>query len=191
MADLLEKLKKNDRDAWAGFYNAHANAIYRYAMFRNGKDVAVAEEITQQTFLTAVDRIDSFVGNTDKLPGWLFGIARIELLRHFRSRDPILGTAVNLDEIAVVGAMPEEGIAPEVYADSAEDSLIDKVLEEMPEMQGRVLQLKYCEELSVEEISIQTGRTAKSIESLLARARAAFQKLYRRFSREMERGDGK
>ena len=99
MTATLEKLKSNDRDAWARLYETNVNGIYRYAMFRCGSDVAAAEEITQQVFLAAVDRLDSFSGAEDKLPGWLFGIARIEILLHFRRRDPVMTAAVNMDEV--------------------------------------------------------------------------------------------
>lgn len=151
-------------------------------MFRCGSDVSAAEEITQQVFLTAVDRIESFSGAEEKLPGWLFGIARIELLRHFRRKDPVMGSAVSMDDVFLEPAVTDEAVSDDGMG------MVDKALAKMPETQRQVLVFKYCEDISVSEISQRTGRTQKSVESLLSRGREAFKKFYTQILGEMERG---
>ncbi|MFA7230767.1 MAG: sigma-70 family RNA polymerase sigma factor [Victivallaceae bacterium] len=182
MTATLEKLKRNDREAWSELYEANVNGIYRYSMFRCSSNVSASEEITQQVFLTAVDRIESFSGAEDKLPGWLFGIAKIEILRHFRRKDSIMASAININDVFIEPAATDET----AFDDGM--GMVDKVLAKMQETQRQVLVFKYCEDISVSEISQRTGRTQKSVESLLSRGREAFKKFYTQILGETERG---
>jgi len=53
-----------------------------------------------------------------------------------------------------------------------------RVLDDLPEPYAQVLEAKYGDGMSVEEMAQQLGLTAISVQSLLARAREAFRKLW-------------
>lgn len=178
LVSILEKLKNNDRDTWESFYNSNVNGIYRYIMYRCGNNKAPAEDITQQVFLVAVDKINSFSGSNEKLPSWLFGIARIEVLRHFQHNKIFINASVNLNELSV------EDTKPEVYVEFEDECLVDQVLNNLSDGHSEVLVYKYCDQLSVKDISTKTGRSNKAIESLLTRAREAFKKSYKQMQQE-------
>jgi RNA polymerase sigma-70 factor, ECF subfamily len=178
LAGILKKLKNNDRDAWEKFYNSNVNGIYRYVMSRCNNDKAPVEDITQQVFLAAVDKINFFSGADEKLPSWLFGIARIEVLRHFQHNKVFVHSTDNLDEL------PSENAEANIYAEIEEESIVDQVLNNLSDGHSEVLVYKYCDQLSVKEISTKTGCSNKAIESLLTRAREAFKKYYKQMQQE-------
>ena len=174
MAEILASLKSNRREAWENFYNTNVNSIYRYVMYRCNNDKTAAEDITQEVFLTAVDKIDSFSGSDEKLTGWLFGITKIEILRYFqRNNKRYVEFSDNSDEFLMANSEPE------VYTESEDECVVDQVLGSLAENQREVLVYKYCDRLSVKEISHRTGRSDKAVESLLTRAREAFKKFYK------------
>src|SRR6185503_6359167 len=58
--------------------------VYSYLVSRSGGDVALAEDLTQQTFIAAIDQRSRFDGRADTVT-WLCGIARHKLADHFRA----------------------------------------------------------------------------------------------------------
>lgn len=186
---MLRELRENDGKAWAKLYEANANSIYRYAHARCSGDVHAAEEIVQQVFMTAIDKVGTFSGGEDKLTNWLFGIAKIETVRRFGRKDRILDNALSLDEFDAEAMIADgnAGIAPEAEVG---DMLIDRTIAAIPEAQGKMLLYKYCEGLSVNDIASMTGRTVKAIESLLSRGRNSFRKHYCRLKTQELREGG-
>ena len=64
-------------------YDETARAVYRYLFRLCGGEAALAEDLTQETFLTAVGRFKD--GRGDEVSAqWLMGVARHKLLEHHR-----------------------------------------------------------------------------------------------------------
>src|SRR6187402_1565815 len=81
--DELQKALADDAgfEAW---YRRSLPRVYSYLMSRGGGDAALAEDLTQQTFVTAIDQRSRFDGRSDTVT-WLCGIARHKLADHFRA----------------------------------------------------------------------------------------------------------
>jgi len=62
-----------------------ANALLRYALARIG-DRSTAEDLIQDTLVTAVDKLSEFAGDSS-LRTWLLGILRHKILDHYRWRE--------------------------------------------------------------------------------------------------------
>ncbi|QSH42339.1 RNA polymerase sigma factor [Lentisphaerota bacterium ZTH] len=172
MVSLQQKLKDGDREAWEELYNANVNSLYRYIMSSCGNSKSLSEDIVQNAFLAAVNRIDFFSGGDEKLADWLFGIARIELLQYFRQQKRQVKV---YDTPEFLNAAPCSAARTETDND---ENMVDQVLNMIPEHYRTILLHKYCDRLSVNDISRKTGRSSKAVESLLTRARAAFKKTY-------------
>ena len=111
---------------------------------------------------------------------WLCQICRNTIVDQFRSKDHPKGLTVpfeDSDEIRVALETlstlstddPEESLLGEqIYR------LVHVVLDHLPTRYGNVLELKYIQGLSVKEIAASMQVRPKAVESLLARARAAF-----------------
>ena len=79
-AHLIERLKRGDEHAFLQLYDLHRASIYRFLMHMTGS-LALAEELTQEVFVTILDSICAgTIGRFDPqrgtLEGYLLGIAR-------------------------------------------------------------------------------------------------------------------
>src|SRR3954467_8309907 len=73
-----------DNRAFESWHRRTLPPVYAYLVSRCGGDVALAEELAQQTFVAAIDQRSRFDGRSDVVT-WLCGIARHKLADHFRS----------------------------------------------------------------------------------------------------------
>jgi len=78
----LARRAAGDPDAFTDLYRRYLPGIYRYHLARTGH-VQEAEDLTAQTFLTALESIRSFRGQ-GSFSSWLFGIASHKLADHYR-----------------------------------------------------------------------------------------------------------
>jgi RNA polymerase sigma-70 factor (ECF subfamily) len=78
----LARRVPHDPDAFTELYHRYLPGIYRYHLARTGH-VQEAEDLTAQTFLTALESITSFRGK-GSFSSWLFGIASHKLADHYR-----------------------------------------------------------------------------------------------------------
>lgn len=86
-AGLVAGLKRRDPDAFVAFFEAHADRVYRLALGMLGNETD-AEEITQMTFISAMEAIDRFEPRA-KLDTWLYRIAHNHALMLARKRRPV------------------------------------------------------------------------------------------------------
>ena len=176
---LVEKLLARDERAFAEFFDTYAPRLFRFAMRRTA-DEDLAEEITQTTLIAAVGKLKTWRGEAS-LFTWLCTISRRQLIDHWRktARQPELRP---LDDAPDVRAALESLAAGGDGQDAA-DKLIDSqrlaervqiTLDYLPDRYGDVLEWKYLQGLSVNEIAQRLASTPKAVESTLTRARHAF-----------------
>src|SRR5262245_36105706 len=83
-ARLVRQLRQGDAEAGRQFVREHYPAIYRYLLYLTGRREA-AEDLTQETFLQAWRRLETF-DDRGPLRPWLHRIARREFLQALRSQ---------------------------------------------------------------------------------------------------------
>ena len=86
-AELIDQIRAGDKAACAQCVEMHAPAIYRLALRMVG-DPEEAEDVMQETFLSAFRAIESFEGRSG-LATWLFRIANNVALMRLRKRQPL------------------------------------------------------------------------------------------------------
>ena len=169
----------DDADAFAAFYERTLPRIFGYFRHRCGGTAGVAEELTQETFLTAVRVLRSGQPVAAPLP-WLFGIARHKLLDYYRrearrAATPLVSWEEWRDGGSESGGF-DLGTAPWAEEGWRERTLT--ALAAVPVTQRQALALRYLDGLSVPEIAAALGRSVHAVESLLARGRAGFKRAY-------------
>lgn len=79
-------LRQRDSAAFATFFDTHVDRVYRLAMGILGNE-ADAEEVTQATFVSAMESIDHFEPHA-RLSTWLYRIAHNHAMMLIRRRHP-------------------------------------------------------------------------------------------------------
>jgi RNA polymerase sigma-70 factor (ECF subfamily) len=161
----------SDERQFRTWYDQVAPRVYAYLVSRCSSAV-VAEELTQQTFIAAVRQAATYDGRDDAVP-WLIGIARHHLASHFRTleREERRRERMVLRELTVM----DEG---REWAQVRRRDSVARALRSLPAMQRAVLVLRFFDGLAVREIAAEIGRSESAAESLLGRARIAFERAY-------------
>jgi len=148
-------------------YDRGLREVYGYLFARCGQR-AVAEELTSETFMAAVDAARR--GGADVGMPWLMGVARHKLVDHWQAQ------AREERSLRAVG----DEVAPE---EDPWDVRLDAVrargtLAQLGPHHRAALTLRYLDDLPVPEVAALLGRTVHATEALLVRARAAFRRTY-------------
>jgi RNA polymerase sigma-70 factor (ECF subfamily) len=160
-----------DERGFRAWYDRVAPRVYAYLISRAGS-ASLAEELTQQTFIAAVRQASTFDGRADAVP-WLIGIARHMLASHFRTleREERRRERMVLRELTV-------GDEDTEWARVRRRDAVARALRTLPAMQRAVLVLRFFDRLPVRDIATEIGRSESATESLLGRARAAFERAF-------------
>jgi RNA polymerase sigma-70 factor, ECF subfamily len=98
---LLRRMVAGDEAAFTLLYRRKHPAIYRFALHMSG-NAAIAEDVTQEVFMTLVRDAKRFDPARGTLGGFLFGVARNHLRRRWeqeRNSVPLPESADELDAI--------------------------------------------------------------------------------------------
>ena len=175
-AKLVEKLRSGDSAAMEEFYNIYRSRLYTLVLEQVDRDHAVAEDLVQETFLAALGSLDKFRGDS-QLYTWLRSIALHKINDFYRRkvREPKpQESPPDFDAMKQLEQTGGDEPAPLTVLEFEETrQSVHQALEGLPQDYQEVLVLKYLEEMPVLEISQVMGRSPKSVEGLLARARKA------------------
>jgi RNA polymerase sigma-70 factor (ECF subfamily) len=167
---LQRAVLAGDEQAWKILYDGAFPGLYRYVLWRCGGLRDPAEEVVQETWLTAVRRLRSFDPASGNFAAWLRGIAANLLRNHFRREIRRARRTQPLDG------------EPTAALDEARHEQAERValaLSALPEHYESVLRAKYLDGRSVVAIAEAREESPKAVESLLTRARQAFREAYR------------
>lgn len=151
-------------------YRETIDALYGFVSRRCGGDRALAEDVTQETWLRAV-REWRRTGPPERPLAWLTTVARNLLLNHVRRAPP-----APLEGIppAMLLAAVENGGGPHPLRRLEEEEQADAfrmALGRLSEPHARVLEAFYWERQPVADIAGLLGITERAVEGRLRRAR--------------------
>jgi RNA polymerase sigma-70 factor (ECF subfamily) len=170
---LRDAVLAGDEQAWRTWYDESFAGLYAYVLWRCGGLRDRADEVVQETWLTAVRRLGTFDPGAGPFAGWLRGIAANLLRNHFRREGRRRRRTRPLGE-GMTACGPAGGGLEE--RDRAER--VARALGALPGRYEAALRAKYLDGQSVAEIAARTGDSPKAVESLLTRARQAFRDAY-------------
>ncbi len=154
--------------AWRQLFAWHFDAVYRFCLVLAAGRRELAEETTQQVFVTAARQIGRFDPRRGEFRAWLLGIARNRFLvlqakeRRRRHHE----------------ALSEQGDS-EAGGGREADLYVHEALARLPADYRRALESKYLKRLTMKEMAQAKGISIEAIESLLRRARDRFAQAYK------------
>jgi RNA polymerase sigma-70 factor (ECF subfamily) len=180
-ADLVDRLRAGDESAFVALVGLYQQRMLRLAEMTVGSR-AVAEEVTQDTWLAVVRGVERFEGRST-LKTWLFHIllnrARSTASREVRAGRPEQNVDERFDRSGAWVTPPEP------WADRADDRVVaahlaervQQLLPQLPDSQRQVVVLRDLEGQSPQDVAAVIGITDGNQRVLLHRGRAQLRQL--------------
>lgn len=162
---LVNRAKGGDSEAFAQLYDHYVDTIHRYVYYRVGSR-QLTEDLTSETFLRALRRIETFTWQGRDFGAWLVTIARNLVADHFKSSrfrlEVTTADMVDSDHL-------EESPEGEVMAAFTNTALLEAV-QRLNAQQQECLVLRFLQGLSVAETARIMGKNEGAIKTLQYRA---------------------
>ena len=190
-SQTLERARAGNEDAFRRLTDPYRRELHVH-IYRIVGSVQDAEDLLQETFLAAWRGLDHFEGRAVR--AWLYRIATnraLDALRATRRRPEDLQRTTEMPEPtryaeaiwlepypdALLGSIPDQAPGPEARYETKEAIELGFIvgLQHLPPQQRAVLVLRDVLGYRAEEAADMLDTSAQSVNSLLRRARAAFE----------------
>lgn len=166
-AELLLKAARGDEAAFLLLYERHRTVVFRFACRMLGSST-LAEDITQECFLSILRRPEAFRAERASLRTYLCAIARHLALKQLRR----LGQETTVDdppEAASSGTAPKDPLRRVMDEEAAE--AVRVAVQTLPPLQREAVLLFEYEEMSLADIAAACETDVGTVKSRLHRAR--------------------
>ncbi len=175
-AEIVRGLHDGRPDAWQALHDAYAPRVWQGVARLLGQASADVADVVQETMLAAARSARSYDPVKGSLWVWLWGIARNQVLLHYRRRER-QDRWKHCDILAEWSNRAEP--PPLELLESAElQALVRAALIELDGPYETLLTAKYLEGDSVGQIASREKTTETAVRSKLARAREAFRQVF-------------
>ena len=170
--ELVAAAIDGDAEAFASLFRSTVAIVHRFLQARCG-DAALAEDLTQDTFIRAMRAITtSFRGGSSEFIAWVVRIARNRFLDHVKSGRVRWEVAVDNVPITIGTANPEKDVLATI-----EGLDLRRALSNLTSEQQEVILLRFLQGLQISEVATVTGRSEGAVKALQFRALRALQKI--------------
>ena len=173
---LVERAQAGDVEAFGQLYDRYLDTVFRYIYFRVGSRT-LAEDLTQEAFLRALRRINSFTWQGRDIGAWLVTIARNLVADHFKSgRYRLEMSTAEVLEADREDRNPEGSPEAAVVSMMTNQTLLEAVRRLGAEQQECIV-LRFLHGFSVAETARAMGKNEGAIKALQYRAVRALARL--------------
>jgi RNA polymerase sigma-70 factor (ECF subfamily) len=163
--------RDGDAGAFEALYRTHVGRVYGLCLRMCG-DPGLAEELTQDAFVQAWKKLDTFKGNS-AFGTWLHRVAANTVLQHFRREGRRRGREFSLEVSEAAGNVPVRAAETGVAMD------LEAALDHLPEGARAVFVLHDVEGFKHTEIAEMMGTAPGSSKAQLHRARKLLREVLR------------
>ena len=157
---LISRAAGGDREAFGRLYERYSLRVFRHAYFLTG-DSALAEDVTAQTFLNALEAIPRYEKRGVAFTSWLLRIACNLVINYKKSSKN--GHAQLPDALEA----PSSFYSPEAAAQTnADGELVWSHVRTLSPDQRRVIVMRFLDDLSYEQIAGILGKSVGAVRVL-------------------------
>lgn len=173
-AVLVKNYVDGDENALSVLIKRHQSKIYGF-IYSKVTDRDIADDIFQDTFIKVIKTLKSNAYNEEgKFLPWVMRISHNLIVDHFR-RNKKMPMFRETEEFSIFSIMTDNSpnVENRIITEQVESDL-QRLIEELPDDQKEVLQMRIYQDLSFKEIADLTG---VSINTALGRMRYALMNL--------------
>lgn len=168
---LVKRALENNKQAWLELVKRYEGLVYNYAlrMVSNRDD---ALDLMQEVFLSVFRNLAAWRGESS-FKNWMMTIAHHRCIEHYRRRK-----SFEADYDFEQEASTADWDSPEaVYSGQQQGQRLVRAMQELPIEQRVVVELKFFQHLSLQEIAQQTETPLNTVKSRLYGAVSKLQEL--------------
>ena len=173
--ELISRVLAGDPSAERALYDAHVDRVFRLA-YRMAGDMDRAQDYTQETFIRAFSRLQTFRGDAS-LSTWLGSIAISVTLNGLRKVRRQNEREVGLDDFTPAGQTRRE-------AEPDLKTRLNQAIDDLPEGYRAVFVMHDVEGYTHEEIGASLGVHPGTSKAQLFRARARLREALADFAKD-------
>jgi RNA polymerase sigma-70 factor, ECF subfamily len=152
----LVEAAKADPARFEELYDRYVGRVYGFVSRRVGNRAA-AEDITSAVFEQALASLPKFEWRGAPFAAWLIRIAANALADHWRRTARETGDAADVPDAVEMDAIEQRAI-------------LFQLVERLPELQRRVIELRFGEEKSIRDVAAALDRSEGAVKQLQLRA---------------------
>lgn len=175
-AELIQQVLHGKQEAFSLLVEKYQKGIHA-VVWRKIGDFHIAQEITQDTFLRAYQKLGT-LKNHKMFSGWLYVIAS-RLCTNWFQKNRITEQSLEVTDASEVDKVSYSGYMEEKHAVDADETrreIVKELLQKLPESERTVVTLHYLGEMTIKAISEFLGVSSNTIKSRLSRARNRLRK---------------
>lgn len=166
--EIIERIQAGETDSFTQLYERYARAIYAFIFYKTHHR-ETAEDLTSQTFMKALNKIQTFVAEKGTFQAWLYQIARNGVYDHYRS----------FKKTSDIEDAWDISTGEDVAHDAAVRDQLSEVREAIQKLkpaQRDIVILRVWQGLSYEEIAEIVGKSAGACKMDFCRATRTLKK---------------
>lgn len=169
---VVQSIKETKEERLSVMIDTYQNLVFSVC-YKVAGDYFAAEDLTQETFLSAYKSLDTFEGTNEK--AWLCRIATNKSIDYLRSsgRRAVPTEDIFFEQQTESGGTPEEICLEE----EVKERLLDYCRQLRPPY-DEIAKAVYYEEKKADEIAKERGENIKTVQTQIYRARDMLRKLY-------------
>ncbi|MFH0834707.1 MAG: sigma-70 family RNA polymerase sigma factor [Patescibacteria group bacterium] len=159
--EIAERVVHGETKYFAEIYELFAQKIFAFIFYKTFHR-ETAEDLTSQTFIRALEKIDSFDPRRGNFNSWIYAIARNSVIDHFRSAKKMQ----NIDDIFDLAD------ATDISAEFAQKSDFDEIrsaLQKISPRQREIILLRIWDGMKFREIAEVLEKSEAAVKMDFAR----------------------
>lgn len=165
--ELMERVQKGDRAAYASLLKRHGSAVYGATMRLLSGNRAKADDITQEVWLKVLEKCHLYKPN-GHFRAWLMTVARNEALGELRRNVRFTDSEESLEETPDTSFNVEAAID-----DNKVSGKVKALIDELPDAQRAALVLWLGGDVSYEQIAAEMHISLANVKNHIHRAKAS------------------
>lgn len=173
--DLIDKaVQEKDQQAYATLMKRYKKAVY-FMILKMIRDADDAEDLTMEAFAKAFKNLERFKKDYT-FSTWLFRIATnnaIDFIRKKKLKTMSLNNTLSDDSgnAVTIDIEDDDNNPQDVYIRTQRIEMVRIFVDKLPAKYRKLVQLRYFDELSYEEIAVELNKPLGTVKAQLHRSR--------------------
>jgi len=171
--EKLASMASSSEDAFYILMQRYEMKLLRYIKRKSGGQEQNAEDILQETFIKAYRNINNFDAGL-KFSSWIYRITHNETISYWRKHGKNTSISIDNDDNGLLNILSGSEYSDDEVIINETRLKIEEALQELPENYREILELRFLEEKSYEEISDILQKPVGTVSAMINRAKQKF-----------------